>query len=170
MISSITVGQGLKTQGKVIVNEQGENVLLRGMGHGGWMLQEGYMLEMQDFAITQHEIRASISDLIGEVKTDEFYDAWYNNHCSEADIDLLKSWGFNSVRLPMHYYLFTLPIEDEPIEGENTWLTSGFTMVDEFLQWCEVNEMYLMLDLHAAPGGQGRDAAISDYDTSKPSL
>jgi hypothetical protein len=26
------------------------------------------------------------------------------------------------------------------------------------------------LDLHAAPGGQGKDAAISDRDDSKPSL
>ena len=30
--------------------------------------------------------------------------------------------------------------------------------------------MYVVLDLHAAPGGQGYDAAISDYDSSKPSL
>jgi len=30
--------------------------------------------------------------------------------------------------------------------------------------------MYLILDLHAAPGGQGKDANISDYDPAKPSL
>ncbi|HEY0354781.1 MAG TPA: cellulase family glycosylhydrolase, partial [Flavisolibacter sp.] len=30
--------------------------------------------------------------------------------------------------------------------------------------------MYLILDLHAAPGGQGNDLAISDRDPSKPSL
>ena len=30
--------------------------------------------------------------------------------------------------------------------------------------------MYLILDLHAAPGGQGYDQAISDYDPTKPSL
>ena len=30
--------------------------------------------------------------------------------------------------------------------------------------------MYLILDLHAAPGGQGYNADISDYDDSKPSL
>ena len=38
-------GQGfLRTDGKKIVNEKGENVLLRGIGLGGWMLQEPYML------------------------------------------------------------------------------------------------------------------------------
>jgi aryl-phospho-beta-D-glucosidase BglC (GH1 family) len=30
--------------------------------------------------------------------------------------------------------------------------------------------MYLILDLHGAPGGQGKDANISDYDETKPSL
>jgi hypothetical protein len=30
--------------------------------------------------------------------------------------------------------------------------------------------MYVILDLHAAPGGQGMDAGISDYDPTKPSL
>lgn len=31
----------LKADGQYIVNEQGEKVVLRGMGLGGWMLQEG---------------------------------------------------------------------------------------------------------------------------------
>ena len=88
---------------------------------------------------------------------------------TKTDIDSIASWGFNSVRLPMHYNLFTLPIEDE-VQGENTWLTKGFDMVDALLDWCQDNELYLILDLHAAPGGQGYDQGISDYDTSKPSL
>ena len=37
----------LKADGKKIVNEKGENVLLRGMGLGGWMLQEGYMMKVR---------------------------------------------------------------------------------------------------------------------------
>ena len=82
----------------------------------------------------------------------------------------MKAWGFNSVRLPMHYNLFTLPIEEEPVPGENTWLEIGFELTDSVVSWCKQNEMYVILDLHAAPGGQGYDAAISDYDPSKPSL
>jgi aryl-phospho-beta-D-glucosidase BglC (GH1 family) len=30
--------------------------------------------------------------------------------------------------------------------------------------------MYLILDLHAAPGGQGNDLNIADRDSTKPSL
>ena len=163
-------GQRLRTEGKYIVNANNEEVILRGYGLGGWMLMEGYMMHSSDVADTQHEFRARLEDLMGVEKTDEFFDAWLANHVTKRDIDSLAAWGFNSIRLPMHYNLFTLPIEEEPVAGQNTWLNKGFDMVDELLLWCKENSIYLILDLHAAPGGQGENAAISDYDPSKPSL
>jgi hypothetical protein len=160
----------LHAQGKAIVNGDGDTILLRGMGLGGWMVQEGYMMQTSSFANAQHQIRQKIEDLIGPADTELFYETWLNNHMQKADIDSLKSWGFNSVRLPMHYNLFTLPIEEEPVPGQHTWLDKGFELTDSILSWCAQNEMYVILDLHAAPGGQGQDQGISDYDPSKPSL
>ena len=115
----------LKAQGKAIVNGNGDTVILRGMGLGGWMLQEGYMLQTAGFASAQYQIREKIEELIGTADTDLFYDQWLANHVRKIDIDSLKAWGFNSVRLPMHYNLFTLPIQDEPVLGQNTWLNKG---------------------------------------------
>ena len=166
----ISNGQGLRTLGKNIVNFNGDEVLLKGVGLGGWMLQEGYMMNSSGAADTQHEFIEKLTVLIGAEKTAEFYTNWRNNFVTKKDVDSIAKLGYNSIRLPMHYNLFTLPIEDEAAEGENTWLTLGFEMVDALLTWCESNEIYLILDLHAAPGGQGEDAAISDYDDSKPSL
>jgi endoglucanase len=160
----------LKAQGKNIINDKGQNVLLRGIGLGGWMLQEGYMLGISAEGQQQYRIRQRIDSLIGPAATQEFYDTWLANHTTRADIDSLRSWGFNSVRLPMHYNLFTLPVEMEPVAGQNTWLTKGFEMVDSLLAWCAANKIYLILDLHAAPGGQGNDLNISDRDPSLPSL
>ena len=162
--------QFLSTQGTDIVDENGDPYILRGIGLGGWMLQEGYMLQTAEFADAQHAIKEKIRELIGSAATEEFYDAWLQNHVTRADIDSLAAWGFNHVRLPMHYNLYTLPIEDEPVRGENTWLTRGFEMTDSLIAWCATNDMYVVLDLHAAPGGQGGNSGISDYDPSKPSL
>ena len=159
----------LRAEGKRIVNNKGENVLLRGMGLGGWMLQEGYMLRVHQDG-QQHRIRQRIDSLVGKERTEMFYDAWLANHTRKIDIDSMKAWGFNSVRLPMHYNLYTLPIELEPVAGGNTWLQKGFAITDSLLAWCKANQMYLILDLHAAPGGQGNDLNISDGDTSKPAL
>jgi endoglucanase len=163
-------GQGfLKTSGTMIVNARNENVLLRGIGFGGWMLQEGYMMKLANEG-QQHRLKARIQEIIGESETQRFYDLWLNNHTRKIDIDSLKAWGFNSVRLPIHYNLYTLPIEQEREPGKQTWLDKGFKMTDSLLAWCKANEMYLILDLHAAPGGQGNDNNISDRDPAKPSL
>jgi endoglucanase len=167
---TLSWGQTLRTSGKKIIDDQGKEILLKGVGLGGWMLMEGYMMQSSDVAPTQHEFRERLVALMGESKTQEFFDAWLDNHVTKKDIDSLASWGFNSVRLPMHYNLFTLPIEEEPVAGTQTWIDRGFQLVDDLLDWCEANEMYLILDLHAAPGGQGYEAAISDYDADKPSL
>lgn len=160
----------LKVNGKEIVNGKGEPFLLKGIGLGGWILQEPYMLQLSDVAGTQTEIKAKITALIGEKNCEEFYSNYRNNMITERDIDSLKAWGFNSIRLPMHYNLFTLPIEKERVAGKNTWLKTGFELTDNLLSWCKKNQIYLILDLHAAPGGQGNDRPIADVDTLKPQL
>lgn len=160
----------LHASGREIVDGAGNPVLLRGMGLGGWMLQEGYMMGTASVANTQHQLIERLTALIGSANTNAFYEAWRANHVTKRDIDSLAAWGFNSVRLPMHYNLFTLPIQAEPVFGQQTWLNTGFVLVDSLLSWCEQNQIYLILDLHAAPGGQGMDAAISDYDSDLPSL
>jgi endoglucanase len=171
LLGTNAIGQGfLKVKDTEITDNKGEKVLLKGIGLGGWMLQEPYMLQLSKVAGTQTEIRAKISDLIGADNTEKFYQAYLRNMVTKGDIDSLKAWGFNSVRLPMHYNLFTLPVEKEPVAGKNTWLNEGFNLTDSLLKWCSQNQIYLILDLHAAPGGQGNDRPIADVDTTKPQL
>jgi hypothetical protein len=70
----------------------------------------------------------------------------------------------------MHFNLYTLPVDEEPVAGKNTWIEKGFAMTDSLLKWCRQNKMYLILDLHATPGGQGNDLPISDRHPEQLSL
>src|SRR3546814_12834145 len=85
----------LKVDGTQIVDDSGDPVILRGMGLGGWMLQEGYMLKLGEIG-QQHRIRARLVELVGEARTADFYRAWLDNHTPEADIDAMANWGFRS--------------------------------------------------------------------------
>nr|WP_320154014.1 carbohydrate-binding protein [uncultured Draconibacterium sp.] len=170
-VKQAALAQGyLHVDGKRIVDANNENFILRGIGTGNWLLQEGYMMHTAGVAGTQTQFRNKLTETIGEERTDQFYDSWIKNHFREIDVDSMAAWGFNSVRVAMHYKWLTLPIEEEPLPGENTWLEEGFQVLDSLLQWCSDNQMYLILDMHAAPGGQGKNADISDYDETKPSL
>ncbi len=168
--ASSSYAQGyLKATGRIITDEKGNKIILRGMGLGGWMLQEGYMFHLSNIG-QQYKIKAKIQEVTDSAYTAKFYDEWLANNTRKIDIDSMRSWGFNSIRLPMHYNLYTLPVDREPVAGKNTWLEKGFAMTDSLLKWCKANHMYLILDLHATPGGQGNDLNISDRDPSKPSL
>ena len=161
--TQITPQGFLHRDNKKIVDGNGNEVLLKGMGLGNWLVQEGYMMQTSAFANAQWQIRSKISALIGETNTETFYQAFRDNYIKKADIDSLKKWGFNSVRLPMHYNLFATNTNPP------TFLNTGFDIIDSLLSWCEQNEIYLILDMHAAPGGQS-DVNISDYNPAYPSL
>ena len=133
------------------------------------MLQEGYMFRIYSDG-RQHSIRKRLEQMSSHEQVQEFYDTYLTHYTRKIDIDSMRSWGFNSVRLPMHYNLYTLPIEKESVKGHDTWLDKGFQMTDSLLAWCKANKMYLILDMHATPGGQGNDLPISDRNAGKPSL
>lgn len=165
IVIGITSGSGfLKVNGKYIVDGNGNEIILRGMGLGGWMLPEGYMLKTESFANAPWEIKKKISDLVGEQNADTFWTMYRRNFVQRVDIERLKALGFNSVRLAMHYEFY---VRLTPSGYE--WITAGFAMTDSLLKWCSDNQLYLILDLHAAPGGQSANN-ISDYNPSLLSL
>jgi endoglucanase len=160
----------LHADGDKIVDGNGNPFIIRSIGTGNWMIQEGYMMQTVGIAGTQHEFREKLVQAIGEARTKSFYDKWLESHFTKRDVDSMAAWGFNAVRPALHYKWFTLPIEEEPVAGEQTWLEKGFNLTDSLVKWCSENEMYVIFDMHGAPGGQGANADISDYDDSKPSL
>ncbi len=159
-----TNAQLLKVSGQKIVNStNNQEVVLNAINFGNWMVMEGYMMNSNNQAPSQHIWKQKLTTLLGAEKTKQFYDAWLTNHVTQADINQVKAWGFNSVRLPLHYEYFV------NLGTPDVWNEQGFTILDNVVAWCKAAGIYAIIDLHAAPGGQS-DNAISDYDNTKPAL
>ena len=139
--------------GTRIVDGTGNSVLKRGMGLGGWLVPEGYMLHTE--AQSPTTIRADIVDVIGETATDQFYSAYHQNYVTREDIHELAAWGFDHVRMPFHYNMFS-----HARGVPNEW---GFEVTDSLIAWCSEVGMHVVLDMHCAPGGQNH-GPISDSD------
>ena len=137
-----------------IVDGSGNPVLLRGLGLGGWLVPEGYMLNIPGFG-SPTEIENKIEALLGTELANEFWDLYHDKYVAKADIDQIAAWGFNSIRIPFHYKQFS------PSPGEVNQF--GYDIVDSLLSWCEPYNMYIILDMHCAPGGQNH-GEISDSD------
>jgi endoglucanase len=156
LLLSQSVFAFLKTSGRNIINSEGQPVLLRGYGLGGWLVPEGYMLHIPGYG-SPSAIRTLISDLVGEENTAAFYREYEANYVAEADIAQIAAWGLNSVRLPFNYRMLT------PVDQPGVYLEEGFAVIDKTLEWCKKYKLYLILDLHCAPGGQN-NGNISDSD------
>ena len=96
--------------------------------------------------------------MVGPEVTAAFWRQFKDNYVTEADIRFLKETGINSVRLPFHYKLFT----DEDYMGI-TGRQDGFERVDSLIGWCRNAGLYLILDMHDAPGGQTGDNIDDSY-------
>jgi len=70
---------------------------------------------------------------------------------NEDDFKFLKSLGINTIRIPFNYRLF------ENDQKPYSCMEEGFKEIDRILRLCEQYEIYAILDLHAAAGGQNPD-------------
>ena len=143
--------------GTEILDGSGEPIVMKGMGLGGWLLPEGYMLHISTPGTDGPTgIRNQMIDLVGEANTDRFFEVFTEKYVQEKDIEAIREWGFDHIRIPFHYRLFYNPEMDE-------WDEDGFELLDTFLEWCRENDLAVLLDMHAAPGAQS-EGGIADSD------
>lgn len=135
--------------GKNIYSSQGELLHLKGVNLGNWLLPEGYMFKMRD-CNSPRKINQAILELIGNSETTAFWDSFLENHITEADIKWLSESGVNIIRLPFDYRLLT----HDDFLGRDI---HGYKYLDRAISWCEKYNIYVLLDMHAAPGGQTGD-------------
>jgi hypothetical protein len=146
-----------RAEGKEIVDPAGNPVVPRGIGLGGWLMPEGYMLDISTpNGGSPSSIRTQIEALIGPVNTATFYELYEANYVDEKDIAAMASWGVDHLRLPFHYNRFY-------DAATGTFKEDGFALLDTFLGWCRTYNISVILDMHAAPGAQNT-GPISDSD------
>src|SRR5258708_32760554 len=92
------------------------------------------------------QIYGAFERLLGPERAKAFWTAYRDTYIRQDDIRFVKSVGFNTVRIPLHYALFMTA--DGTIAGE------GWALLDRVLGWAREAGLYVISDLPAAPGGQ----------------
>lgn len=135
------------TRGKTFVAPDGQPLLLRGINLGNWLMPEGYMFKFKT-ALSPREIHGAIDGILGPDKAREFWSTFRDRYITRDDIAFIKAAGFNTVRVPLHYALFVTGTHPPVFAGP------GYALIDRLIEWCREAGLYVVLDLHAAPGGQ----------------
>lgn len=137
-------------------------VVLKGVNLGNWLHIEPYMINAPSAVASSHEnLHAAITNVTGSSsQADAFFTTWRSTFIQGKDIDSIAAMGFNHVRVPFPYQLFY-------DSSTNTYLTTGFVYLDNVVNWCKLNNMYAILDLHHAPGGQIDGGLWTNYTANK---
>lgn len=154
----------IRANGKKLTDANGKEFFIRAIGIGNWLLPEGYMWKFNTGnADRPRRIEKTILDLVGQTKADAFWKAFYDNYITEADVKKIAEIGFNTVRLALNSRIV---MEDGT--GMN-FIPEGFQRIDNLITWCKKYGVYVVIDLHGAPGGQ-TGANIDDCVNDQPEL
>ena len=144
-------------QGQDLIKPDGTKLFIMGTNLGNWLNPEGYMFKFNK-TNSGRFINEMFCQLVGPDFTADFWKAFKDNYVTREDIRFIKEQGANTIRLPFHYKLFT----DEDYMGL-TAAQDGFARVDSLVEWCRESDLYLILDMHDAPGGQTGDNIDDSY-------
>ena len=145
-----------------LVDGRARPLVMRGVGLGGWMLPEGYMWRFpREGPQSPRQIEALITDLVGDEVAEGFWRRYRERFIAEADIERIAVEGFDHVRLPMNARLM--------IDEDGGLIEAGFALVDRLIEWCRAHRLWVVLDLHGAPGGQ-TGTNIDDSPAGRPDL
>ncbi|MDH6308951.1 endoglucanase [Dysgonomonas sp. PFB1-18] len=148
----------LKVEGPDLIKPDGEKFLIQGINLGNWLNPEGYMFFFGAEASSFRLIDEAFCEMVGPDFTREFWKEFKKNYITEDDIKYIKQTGMNSIRIPFHYKMFT----NEDYMGLDA-AHDGFELIDQVVEWCRQQNLYVILDMHDAPGGQTGDNIDDSY-------
>lgn len=137
----------LNVIGNKVYNQRQEEVRLRGFCLGSWLNMEAFMV---GFPGTETEFRRAIATVLGEEKSQFFFDRFLHYFAGQPDFDYVKSLGCNLMRVAFNYHHFE--DDDNPFE----YKIEGFEWLDKVIGWANAAGVYISLDFHAFPGWQSR--------------
>jgi endoglucanase len=135
----------LRTSGGDIVTADGERVLLRGVGVGGWLNMENFIT---GYPGTESSHRQALRRALGERRAALLLDSLLASFFGRQDAEFIASLGMNCVRIPVNYRHW----EDDARPGQLK--PEGFILLDQAVDACAAAGLYTVIDLHAAPGWQ----------------
>lgn len=155
------------TDGEKLVDEHGDEVILRGINAGGLFVTEHWMTGFNKSNPKNDYLSLSRTFIsrFGEEDTKRLWQTYRQNWWSDADFENCAEMGINVIRLPFTY----MNVDFAAITDlENAGQSYDFSALDEFVEAAAEHGIYTILDLHGAYGSQnGQDHSGQIFDTAE---
>ena len=151
----------IHSEGTRLVNSSGRQVILKGCNLGNWLLIEPWMFGGCIDAPDQAAMLATLSRRFGSDRAFGLMETYRSSWMVPRDFDRIRSFGFNVVRLPIDYRLLQSDQAPYPLKQ------GGFKWIDRAISMARDAGLYIILDLHSAPGGQSIDQCTGEVGQNK---
>ncbi len=101
--------------------------------------------ELNIYMGDDYNMRKTLYERFGQAQGDDLLHGYQNAWIKTSDLDHIKNMGMNYVRVPISWL--------ELMDMSGNWKASAFTQLDWLVDNCEQRGIYVVLDLHASPGG-----------------
>lgn len=155
----------LHAAGGLVVDSRGDRVLLRCVNLSPWLVPEGYLMaggSLAALATSPSQIKERLAAVVGPERAAAFWRRWVEAFVSEADVRQLRAAGFNCVRLPLDANFIASRIDGDEV----AFVPDMIAPVDNAVAWGAATGIYVVLDLHDAPGGQNSLSTVSDVPST----
>ncbi len=162
-IPTIRAQSVLHASGNKIVDSLNVPVILRGVNLGGWLVTEDWMCGILDSSDPEgRSARQTLEGIYTETQVNQLMNTWENNWITAADIDTIRSLGFNFMRVPFGWR--NLQYQNEQ------WCrdTSGkidFSRFDWIVNQAAAHHMYVIFDFHVWLNQNLDYSGISNVDS-----
>ena len=134
---------------------------IRGVNLGSLFVLENWLADdvMASLGCNSQSEFDCVSSLNNQAEANADFQNHWSTWISAADFTEMVSYGLNTVRIPVGYWMMeTLvdPSEHFPQGGES--------YLDQVVGYAKDAGLFVIIDLHGAPGGQATDADTGQYN------
>ena len=128
---------------------------IRGVNLGSFLVLENWLADdvMSGWGCKSTSEFDCVSSLGDQNKADNDFQGHWSTWVTAADFTDMVSYGLNTVRIPVGYW-----IGEKLVDSSEHFPRGGERYLDQVVAWARDAGLYVILDLHGAPGAQATDA------------
>ncbi len=163
--------------GTTMIGNDGRPLTLRGVNTGAWLTYEPFWYDggsaladdwdqnppVESVQAFTPVVAAMLQGAAPGHTVAAIKKAFYDNFFTQADVQQIKRFGFNSLRVPLDYRLFCTTASNTTLSPSGHHIAvvdpgaPGWVALDRLLGWCDAAHIYVVLDMHIAPYGFADD-------------
>jgi hypothetical protein len=128
-----------------------ESSKIRGVNLGSLFIIEPWMTNDTWVSMGCNKTKSESDCVValGQKAANAAFQKHWDAYITEQDLDDIKAYGLNTIRVPVGFWML-----HDLVQNDERFPRGGLKYLDRLAGWAASRNIYVILDLHGAPGAQ----------------